>query len=101
MHTSEWWTDSPDKAVKIRFGDLGPASEPAYTVISLFDEVVAEHGDHIALAVKRAGEWKSWTYKKYYVDCYTVAKAMVEVGECMRVCHCVERAPREKGWQLL
>ena len=72
--------------MKIRRTSSGPGSECPRTVISLFDEVVGKHGEHTALAVKRGGEWKTWTYRKYYVDCYTVAKAMVEVCVCVHVC---------------
>ena len=67
--------------MNIRFAESGPGAEPAQTVVSLFDDIVGEHGEHTALAVKRAGEWKSWSYRKYYVDCFTAAKAMVEVRE--------------------
>ena len=65
--------------MKLRLSESGPASEAPQTVVSLFDSMVSSHGNHTALAVKREGEWKTWTYKKYYVDCFTVAKAMVEV----------------------
>ena len=87
--SSEWWTDSPDKPVKIRFADSGPGAEQPLTVVSLFNEIVGKHGEHTALAVKRAGEWKSWSYRKYYVDCFTAAKAMIEVCVCVCVCMCV------------
>ena len=86
--SSEWWTDSPERSIQIRFNNSGPGSERPQTVVSLFDEVVGIHGEHTALAVKRNGEWKSWSYRKYYVDCFTAAKALVEVCVCVCVCVC-------------
>ena len=83
MH-SEWWTDRPDCAVKIRYKESGEGAEPAETVLEMFDRIVTGYGEHVALAVKRLGEWKKWTYKKYRDDCVIAAKAMIEV--CVRVC---------------
>ena len=77
---SEWWTDRPDQPVKIRFGESGAASEGTETVVQLFEKTVMGYGEHVALAVKRVGEWRQWTYKKYYNECVTIAKAMIEVG---------------------
>ena len=85
LPTSEYWSCSPDTPVKIRVKESGFGSEPPQTVVSLFNDVVGNHGEHMALAVKREGEWKMWTYRKYYVDCFTVAKAMVEVSVCLCV----------------
>ena len=45
------------------------------------------YGGHTALAVKRAGEWKTWTYKAYYDDVQLIAKAFIHVSKvemCVR-----------------
>ena len=76
---SEWWTDRPDKPVQIRFGEKHPTSEPSETVSQLFERVVGSHGEHPALAVKRAGEWRQWNYREYYDNCRTAAKAFIKV----------------------
>ena len=38
------------------------------------------YSEHVALTVKRAGEWRQWTYRKYHDECVTVAKAMIAVS---------------------
>ena len=45
----------------------------------MFERITAAYGEHPALAVKRHGEWKEWTYHKYYDDCVIAAKALIEV----------------------
>ena len=76
---SEWWTDKPDKPVRIRFGSSPASLETAETVLQLFERIVGSHGEHFALAVKRLGEWKTWSYRQYFEQCCTAAKAFVEV----------------------
>ena len=78
---SEWWTDQPDKPVRIRYGTSPVTSEPPETVLQLFERIVGSHGDHHALGVKRQGEWKMCSYKFYYEQACTAAKAFIEVGK--------------------
>ena len=77
---SEWWTDRPDRPVRIRYGDKPPASEASETVLKLFERTVTGYGEHTALAVKRHGEWKMWSYRRYFEECHIAAKAFIEVG---------------------
>lgn len=81
---SDYWASEPDKLVKIRFGGSGPSAEPAETVTSVLEQAVVSYGEHVALAVKRHGQWQKWTYRKYQEDCMCLARAMIEV--CMSVC---------------
>ncbi len=45
----------------------------------MFEKIVGSYSKHVALAVKRAGEWKSWTYEAYYEEARMVAKAFIKV----------------------
>ncbi len=76
---SDFWSSEPDKLVKIRFSGSGPSSERAETVTTMFEQTVVGYGEHVALAVKRQGEWQKWTYRKYQKECMCLAKAMIEV----------------------
>ncbi len=76
---SDFWSSQPDKLVKIRFSESGPSSERAETVLTMLEQTVVGYGEHVALAVKRQGEWQKWTYRKYQEDCMCLAKAMMEV----------------------
>lgn len=56
----------------------------------MFKRITSNYGDHIALAVKRAGEWKTWTYRAYYDEAYTVAKGLIQVKDFTRTgCHVI------------
>ena len=48
-------------------------------MISLFEKIVGTYSKHVALAVKRAGEWKSWTYEMYFKEAQVIAKAFIKV----------------------
>ena len=48
-------------------------------MVGLFQSVVKDYGQHTALAVKRAGEWRTWTYDAYYKDAQLIAKALIQV----------------------
>lgn len=77
---SEWWTDKPDKPVSIRYGTSPVTSEPPETVLQLFQKTVSSHGNHHALGVKRQGKWNMCSYRLYYEQCSTVAKAFIQLG---------------------
>jgi long-subunit acyl-CoA synthetase (AMP-forming) len=66
--------------VQIRFGESEAAAEQAETVVELFKRVVSTYSDHTALAVKRAGEWKTWTYRDYLEEAKVVARAFIRVS---------------------
>ena len=76
---SEWWTWQLEKPVRIRYGNSPASQEPAKTVLQLFESVVSSHGNHCALAVKRLGEWKKWSYTEYFQQCQAAAKAFIQV----------------------
>lgn len=78
---SDFWSSQPNKLVKIRFSESGPSSEPAETVTSMLERTVTGYSKHVALAVKRHGEWQKWTYQKYQEDAMCLSKAMIEVGD--------------------
>ena len=67
--------------MSIRYGDRGPAKEPAVTIVEMFEDVVRSHGDNIALAVKRLGEWQTWTYKTYRDEARSIARAFICVSD--------------------
>lgn len=48
-------------------------------MVTLFDEIVSGYAKRTALAVKRVGEWKTWTYEAYRDEARIVAKAFIEV----------------------
>lgn len=77
----DFWSCDPSVSVSLRVEKSGPSSVPPMTVLELFQKVVQEYGTHLALAVKRAGMWKKWTYAEYYDTCVTVAKAFIKVKE--------------------
>lgn len=68
------------RPVELRLTDRGPGSEPPVTVVQLFQQAVERHAAKRALCVKRAGEWKTWTYQKYYDDSVALARAFIKVS---------------------
>ena len=68
------------RPVELRLTDRGPGSEPPLTVVQLFQQAVERYGARKALCVKRAGEWKTWTYQKYYDDSVALARAFIKVS---------------------
>lgn len=77
--------------MQIRFGTSGAAAEPAETVVSLFEQIVSDYSKHTALAVKRAGEWKTWTYQEYRSEAWSVAKGFIEVSMYKYRCSLYDR----------
>lgn len=98
---ANWWTDRPSKTVQIRYGKTGTAAEPAQTVVELFESIVIQkgYGEKMALAVKRAGEWKTWTYKEYYDEARAVAKAFIQVRGHTKGCLDFSRA-QYNSWSI-
>jgi len=94
-----FWTEKSDGEVKLRFAETGYASEKfckPRTVIELFALAAKKRGDKIALRTEgfkvapKKGEtippalplsqWKTWTWKQYYDDSRSIAKALMEIG---------------------
>ena len=58
----------------------GPASVPPTSVCEVFKKVVKKYPNKPALRVKRNGEWKTWTFKQYYLDVARGAKSLIKLG---------------------
>ncbi|MCL4137763.1 UNVERIFIED_CONTAM: hypothetical protein GTU68_027091 [Idotea baltica] len=50
------------------------------SVPSLLKRTVDKYPSHIALSVKRDGQWQNFTYTEYYENVRTVAKAFIKLG---------------------
>jgi long-chain-fatty-acid--CoA ligase ACSBG len=79
------WVTEPDAILPPKIGASGFAAVPSKTIIQVFRETVAKHGDRNAMAVKAKvngvvpTEWKFWTFKQYWDDCMTFAKALAHL----------------------
>jgi len=58
-------TLSAEGAVKLRIEDTIPANYEPISVPGLLMKKAKAASNHIALAVKRNGEWVKWTYVQY------------------------------------
>lgn len=74
------WTTDINVELPIRIGSTIHDGIPAITVIQAFQERVKKHPNALALAVKREGKWIKWTWRQYYNDCCTFAKALIANG---------------------
>ena len=77
--SSTFWSCDPSVGVTIQMGTEGAAADKPLTIIDLFHRTVTENGDCIALAYKRAGQWKEINYSQYYELSITIAKAFIKV----------------------
>lgn len=68
-----------DGAVQLALSDEEAASFKPKSVYTMMREIAEEYPQHNALAVKR-GVWKYWTYKQYFEEARTVAKAFIKLG---------------------
>ena len=50
------------------------------TVIEVFDQVARDHGQSVAMRVKRNGAWQSWTWQMYHDQARAAAKGMIKLG---------------------
>lgn len=74
-------TSVPEGLVRLRGGqgdDL--SSVPPLSVPTLLRLAAESMPNHLALSVKRNGKWLKWTYKQYFDDSRTVAKAFISLG---------------------
>ncbi|XP_065843145.1 long-chain-fatty-acid--CoA ligase ACSBG2-like [Oscarella lobularis] len=74
------WVLEPSQPFRIAMGDKPPSSLPPRTVDQLFRSAVKRGPESMALAVKRDGGWKRWTWQQYYNDTKRVAKAFIKLG---------------------
>lgn len=54
-------------------------SEEPITLITMIENVVAQHGNRSALRVKKEGQWKTWTYDEFYRDIKQFANALISL----------------------
>jgi len=74
------WAVKRDDAVKLRMSETGPRAYRPLSVTTVFQETVGRYPEHLALAAKVNGAWRSWTYRAYYADVWRAAKALIELG---------------------
>ncbi|XP_033107079.1 long-chain-fatty-acid--CoA ligase ACSBG2-like [Anneissia japonica] len=74
------YTHNANAAVKLRMGTSGTAAYPPETLPTLFARIAKNYSNAKALADKRNGEWKFWTYEQYYRDCKIAAKSFLKLG---------------------
>lgn len=74
-------TTRPDGVVDIRKYPEDPlAQEKVVSVPGMLMNAAQRFPDKMAMAVKRNGEWKEWTYQQYLDQSRTVAKAFIKLG---------------------
>ncbi|XP_040010735.1 long-chain-fatty-acid--CoA ligase ACSBG2-like isoform X3 [Xiphias gladius] len=74
------WSDSRDKAVRLRMEGSGLASVTPITIHQMFLETVESYGDSPALVSKKEGEWVTLTWRQYYEQCRAAAKSFLKLG---------------------
>ena len=77
------WSDSRDKAVRLRMEGSGRASETPITIHQMFLETVEKYGDCPALVSKEEGQWVTLTWRQYYEQCRAAAKSFLKV--CLNI----------------
>ena len=77
--SSRYWSCDPSVGVSIRMTSEGTSPLEQLTVIEMLQKTVKYNGDCLALAVKRFGMWRKWTYEEYYHNCITAARAFIKV----------------------
>ena len=80
-NAEEYWTCKRDGAVKIRIsGEKDSLTNMApISVMEYFLDTVNKFPNRPALKVERDGKWITWTYKEYYEEIRTTAKAFIQV----------------------
>merc|ERR1712226_844530 len=71
-----WQRDQP---VKVRMGE-GHLADTPISIPTAFSNVVKKLSHQTALAVKRGGQWKKWSYAQYLSDVKQAAKALIKLG---------------------
>jgi long-subunit acyl-CoA synthetase (AMP-forming) len=80
MASSKHWTTELDKEVNIKRMFSGVAAVEPKTVFECFFNIVKRFPDKPALFFKKAGEWRSYSYKKYLQEIQHAAKAFIMLG---------------------
>ncbi|XP_027222040.1 long-chain-fatty-acid--CoA ligase ACSBG2 [Penaeus vannamei] len=76
-HNKTWEADG---VVKLYIEEEGAMAGAPFSVHTLMQDRARDYAKHPALAVKREGAWRYWTYKEYFEESRTVAKAFIRLG---------------------
>ena len=76
---TELTTSEPEGTVLLR-DPSSLSSVPPLSVPSLLRQASENSPDVVALGVKRDDKWIKWSYKQYYQDSRTIAKAFIKLG---------------------
>ncbi|XP_064110222.1 long-chain-fatty-acid--CoA ligase ACSBG2-like [Macrobrachium nipponense] len=72
------WT--ADGAVRLQISEEEMKTRPPISVHTLMHKRATKNSNAIALAAKKDGKWKYWTYKDYYDESRIAAKAFIKLG---------------------
>lgn len=80
MQNLEFFSTNPSKSVKI-LCESGDENDPV-TIQKIFDDVVVNHGDRVALMQKDKTNnvWKGISYKVYRTKVIKIAKVFLKLG---------------------
>ena len=78
--TTEVKSWSATGCTRIRYGETKVENRRPISVPSLLFNAARQHGDNVALTVKRDGQWQSHTYAQYYNEVRTMAKSFIKLG---------------------
>lgn len=75
------WTTDYRTELPIRIKKSGPGSEKPYTFNQMWQQAVTKFGDCSSLNFEESpNKWVTWTYKHFYNECQTFAKALISLG---------------------
>lgn len=80
LPTEDLVTWASNGCVKIRKAKDWPANRDVLSLPTLVKKQCESGGPATALAVKRDGSWKKWSYNQYYEEVVWTAKAFIALG---------------------
>ncbi|KAG7166016.1 Long-chain-fatty-acid--CoA ligase ACSBG2-like 2, partial [Homarus americanus] len=80
LPASSFKTSDADGAVQLYITEEGVTADQPISIHTMLKANAEEYPKHPALAVKKNGIWKYWTYKEYFDESRTVAKAFIRLG---------------------
>ena len=75
-----YYSSDPAEGVDIAMGESGLAAEEPITVGEMMQRTVVRVPRHVALRYKAMGSWRDVTYREYYNQCVSAAKAFIKVS---------------------
>jgi long-subunit acyl-CoA synthetase (AMP-forming) len=75
-----FWTTDINTELPIKMKQFGPGSEAPITLCQMFRDTALRIPEKHALLVERAGKVLKWTWREFYSDAVSFAKAMHVVG---------------------